>query len=66
MLKRGALDLLQHRRPVGDLNDHPAGKLTNKWMAILNERIDQAVATLDREKMASELMFRAADGNGEI
>lgn len=40
-------------------------ELADEWMAMLNERIDECVATLDREKMALELVFRRADEDGE-
>jgi hypothetical protein len=41
------------------------GELTDRWMAMLNERIDECVATLDREKMALEIVFRRTDGDGD-
>jgi hypothetical protein len=34
-------------------------------MAMLNDRIDECVATLDRERMALELVFRQVDADGE-
>jgi hypothetical protein len=40
-------------------------ELADEWMAMLNERIDECVATLDREKMALELVFRRSDEDGE-
>jgi hypothetical protein len=30
----------------------------DRWMAMLNDRLDECVATLDRERMAVELVFR--------
>jgi hypothetical protein len=35
------------------------------WMAMLNDRLDEAVATLDRERMAIEIVFRQRDGDEE-
>jgi len=40
-------------------------ELTDEWMSMLNQRIDECVATLDREKMALELVFRRSDEDGE-
>lgn len=31
---------------------------TDRWMAMLNNRLDECVATLDRDRMALELVFR--------
>jgi hypothetical protein len=36
----------------------------DRWMAMLNERLDECVATLDRERMAIEIIFRLKE-NGE-
>ncbi|MGH3273702.1 MAG: DUF6176 family protein [Streptosporangiaceae bacterium] len=30
----------------------------DRWMAMLNDRLDECVATLDRERMAIEIVFR--------
>ena len=30
----------------------------DRWMAMLNDRLDECVATLDRERMAIEIIFR--------
>jgi hypothetical protein len=35
----------------------------DKWMAMLNDRQDECVATLDRERMAIEIVFRLAEGD---
>jgi hypothetical protein len=37
----------------------------NRWMAMLNDRLDEAVATLDRERMAIEIVFRLREGDDE-
>jgi Family of unknown function (DUF6176) len=36
----------------------------DQWMAILNDRLDERVASLDRERMAIEIVFRLRE-NGE-
>jgi hypothetical protein len=36
----------------------------DRWMAMLNDRIDECAATLDRERMAIEIVFRLKE-NGE-
>jgi hypothetical protein len=36
----------------------------DRWMDMLNERLDECVATLDRERMAIEIVFRLKE-NGE-
>ncbi|MGH3418930.1 MAG: DUF6176 family protein [Streptosporangiaceae bacterium] len=36
----------------------------DRWMAMLNDRLDECVATLDRERMAIEIVFRLKE-NGE-
>jgi hypothetical protein len=36
----------------------------DRWMAILDDRVDECVATLDRERMAIEIIFRLKE-NGE-
>ena len=33
----------------------------DRWMAMLNDRLDECVATLDRERMAVEIVFRLRD-----
>jgi hypothetical protein len=33
----------------------------DRWMAMLNQRSDEAVATLERERVAAELVFREGD-----
>ncbi len=38
--------------------------IVDEWMAMLNDRLDECVATLDRERMALELAFRHVDGDG--
>jgi len=37
----------------------------DRWMAMLNDRLDECVATLDRERMAVEVVFRLRDGETE-
>ncbi|WP_339134811.1 DUF6176 family protein [Streptomyces sp. f51] len=34
----------------------------DKWMRMLNDRLDECVATLDRERMAIEIVFRLREG----
>jgi len=34
----------------------------DRWMALLNDRLDECVATLDRERMAVEIVFRLREG----
>jgi hypothetical protein len=41
------------------------GGEVDRWMRMLNERLDECVATLDRERMAVELIFRDRDELGE-
>jgi uncharacterized protein DUF6176 len=41
------------------------GEHTDQWMAMLNARIDECVATLHSEKMALEIVFRQVDADGE-
>lgn len=36
-----------------------------RWMQMLNDRHDEAVATLDRERMAIEIIFRSTDRDGD-
>ena len=39
----------------------------DRWMAMLNDRLDECVATLDRERMAVELVFRLReDGRDQL
>ncbi|MGH9067542.1 MAG: DUF6176 family protein [Acidimicrobiales bacterium] len=35
------------------------------WMTMLNERSEECVATLEREQMALEIVFRREDDDGE-
>lgn len=37
----------------------------DKWMKMLNDRIDECVATLDRERMAIEIVFRLREGDDD-
>ena len=37
----------------------------DKWMAMLDDRIDECVATLDRERMAIEIVFRLREGEND-
>ena len=41
-----------------------AGAEADRWMRMLDERADECVATLDRERMAVEIVFRLKE-NGE-
>jgi hypothetical protein len=41
-----------------------ASSEADRWMTMLNERVDECVATLDRERMAIEIIFRLKE-NGE-
>ena len=41
------------------------GGEVGRWMRMLNDRLDECVATLDRERMAVELIFRDRDEQGE-
>ena len=34
----------------------------DRWMRMLDERVDECVATLDRERMAVEIVFRLREG----
>ena len=36
----------------------------DRWMAMLNDRLDEAVATLERERTAFEMAFRSVDTDG--
>lgn len=36
----------------------------DRWMAMLRERHDECVATLDRERMAVEVVFRSREDDG--
>ena len=38
----------------------------DRWMAMLNERHDECVATLDRERMAVEIVFRLREGENDF
>jgi uncharacterized protein DUF6176 len=33
----------------------------DRWMAMLNDRLEECVATLDRERMAIEIVFRLTE-----
>jgi hypothetical protein len=35
-----------------------AGEEADRWMAMLDDRVEECVATLDRERMAVEIVFR--------
>jgi hypothetical protein len=35
-----------------------AGAEADRWMTMLDDRVDECVATLDRERMAIEIVFR--------
>ncbi len=35
----------------------------DRWMAMLNDRLDECVASLDRERMAVEIVFRLKEGD---
>jgi hypothetical protein len=37
----------------------------DRWMRMLNDRLDECVATLDRERMAIEIAFRLREGEDE-
>jgi len=37
----------------------------DRWMQMLNDRIDECVATLDRERMAIEIVFRLREDGEE-
>jgi len=37
----------------------------DRWMAMLNERLDECVAALDRERMAVEIVFRLREGDDD-
>jgi hypothetical protein len=37
----------------------------DRWLRMLNDRLDECVATLDRERMAVEVIFRDRDEQGE-
>ena len=38
----------------------------DRWMQMLNDRADECVATLDRERMAIEIVFRLREGDDEF
>jgi len=42
-----------------------AGAEADRWMAMLNERLDECVATLDRERMAVEIVLRLREGGDD-
>lgn len=37
----------------------------DRWMAMLDDRVDECVATLDRERMAIEIVFRLREGQDD-
>lgn len=37
----------------------------DRWMAMLGDRLDECVATLDRERMAVEIVFRLTEGDSD-
>ena len=37
----------------------------DRWMRMLNDRLEECVATLDRERMAIEIVFRLREGDDE-
>ena len=37
----------------------------DRWMRMLNDRLDECVATLDREKMAIEIIFRLKENDDD-
>ena len=39
-------------------------RVADEWMQMLNDRLDECVATLDAEHMAIELAFRETDSDG--
>jgi hypothetical protein len=41
------------------------GGEVDRWMRMLNDRVDECVATLERERMAVEVIFRDRDEQGE-
>src|SRR6266480_2770585 len=40
-----------------------ASEEADRWMQMLNDRLDECVATLDRERMAIEIVFRFREGD---
>jgi len=38
----------------------------DRWMAMLNDRVDECVATLDRERMAVEIVFRLREDGRDV
>ncbi len=39
--------------------------IVDEWMQMLNDRVDECVATLHRERMAFEAIFRHTDEHGD-
>ena len=37
----------------------------DSWMRMLNDRLDESVATLERERMGIEIVFRLSDDSGD-
>ena len=42
------------------------GEEATRWMQMLNDRLGECVATLDREKMAIEIVFRLLEDDGDF
>jgi hypothetical protein len=42
-----------------------AGAEADRWMQMLNDRLDECVATLDAERMAIEIVFRLREGEDD-
>lgn len=40
-------------------------QMATEWMQMLNDRLDEAVDTLGRERMAIEIVFRSSEPDGE-
>lgn len=38
----------------------------DRWMRMLDDRVDECVATLDRERMAIEIVFRLREGEDDF
>jgi hypothetical protein len=43
-----------------------AGAEADRWMRMLDDRVDECVATLDRERMAIEIVFRLREGEDDF
>ena len=53
------MSLTRHRVEAGHERE------VDEWMAMLNERVDECVATLTGERMAVEAIFRIHDDDGD-